>query len=94
MHKKRPTTPAPAKNKAAENPNLNGAIRDYLRAHQRWHGQRHTAETLGVSRHTIWRYLERGHAGRAVPAAVLNHFDGESVQDIEAATVEMVVDLN
>ena len=93
MQKKQPATPVPAKNKATEDPDLYDAIRNYVRAHQRRHGQKHTAGTLGVSRHTLWRYLERGHVGRAVPAAVLNHFDGESVQDIEAATVEMVVDL-
>ena len=68
------------------------AIRDYVRAHQRLHGQRRTAETLGVSRHTLWRYLERGHTGWAVPAAVLNSV-GRSRKAIEAATLELIIDL-
>ena len=71
---------------------LDGAIRYYVRVHQRLHGQRQTAETLGVSRHTLWRYLERGHAGRAVPAAVLNKA-GKSLREIEAATLELIIDL-
>ena len=90
---KKPATPAPAKHTAKDNqPTLNHAIGNYVRAHQRRHGQKRTAETLGVSRHTLWRYLERGHAGRAVPAAVLNSAGG-SVRDIEAATLEIIIDL-
>ena len=50
------------------------------------------AETLGVSRHTLWRFLERGHAGRAVPAAVLSSVGG-SVGAIKAATFELIIDL-
>ena len=92
MQTKTPETPAPAKNKA-EDPDLYDAIRNYVRAHQRRHGQKQTAETLGVSRHTLWRYLDLGHAGRAVPTAVLNHVGGGSVGEIEAATLEMVIDL-
>ena len=71
---------------------LDDAIRDYVSAHQRLHGQKNTAETLGVSRHTLWRYLERGHTGRAVPAAVLNSV-GRSRAAIEAATLELIIDL-
>ena len=93
MQKKQPATPAPAQNKATEDPELCDAIRRYARAHQRRHGQKKTAETLGVSRYTLWRYLERGHAGRAVPAAVLNQV-GNSIRDIEAATLEMVIALD
>ena len=71
---------------------LDGAIREYVRVHRRRHGQRHTAETLGVSRHTLWRYLEKSHAGRAVPAAVLDQV-GTTIREIDAATLEIVIDL-
>ena len=52
------------------------AIRDYVRAYERRHGRGKTAEDLGVSRHTLWRFLERGHTGRIVPSAVLNAVGG------------------
>ncbi len=58
----------------------------------RLHGRRKTAEYLGVSRHTLWRFLERGHTGRAVPSAVLSSV-GKSVRAIEAATFEIIIDL-
>ena len=90
---KQPATPESTEHTARENqPALTGAIGNYVRAHQRLHGQMKTAETLGVSRHTLWRFLERGHTGRAVPAAVLKSVGG-SVQDIEAATLEIIIDL-
>ena len=68
------------------------AIRDYVRAHEQLHGRRKTAEDLGVSRHTLWRFLEQGHVGRAVPSAVLNSVGG-SARAIEAATLEIIIDL-
>ena len=93
MQTKQPATPASTKHPGTEHQDaLNGAIREYVQAHRRRHGQKRTAETLGVSRHTLWRFLEKSHAGRAVPAAVLNSV-GESVKQIEAATLEMVIDL-
>ena len=93
MAKKQPATPATAKHTKKESREaLYDAIREYVRAHQRRHGQGKTAETLGVSRHTLWRYLEKGHAGRAVPAAVLDCV-GLSVREIEAATLEIIIDL-
>ena len=92
MQTKQPATPAQSPITKSDNSALNDAIRDYVRTHQRGHGQKQTAETLGVSRHTLWRYLEHGHTGRAVPAAVLNCVGG-SVRDIEAATVELIIDL-
>ena len=73
-------------------PDLKRAIRDYVRAHVRLHGRRKTAEHLGVSRHTLWRFLERGHTGRSVPSAVLSSVGG-SVRAIEAATFEIIIDL-
>ena len=92
MQTKLPATPATTKNINPDQAGLDHAIRDYVEAHQRLHGQKRTAETLGVSRHSLWRYLERGHARRAVPAAVLDTFGG-SVEDIEAATLELIIDL-
>ena len=73
-------------------PHLKRAVRDYVRAYAWLHGRRKTAEVLGVSRHTLWRFLKRGHMGRAVPDAVLNSV-GESARSIEAATVEIIIDL-
>ena len=73
-------------------PDLRRAVRGYVRAYERQHGWRKTAEDLGVSRHTLWRFLERGHLGRAVPSAVLNAVGG-SVTALEAATLEIIIDL-
>ena len=73
-------------------PHLERAVRDYVRAHVRLHGQGKTAEALGVSRHTVWRFLERSHAGRAVPSAVLSSVGG-SAGAIKAATFELIIDL-
>ena len=73
-------------------PNLERAVRDYVRAYAWLHGRRKTAEVLGVSRHTLWRFLKRRHMGRAVPDAVLSSVGG-SVRAIEAATVEIIIDL-
>ena len=92
MTQKQPATLAPTKHAAKESQAFHDAIRDYVHAHRRRHGQKQTAETLGVSRHTLWRYLERGHSGRAVPAAVLNQV-GKSAREIEAATLELIIDL-
>ena len=93
MQPKQSATPELTKHATKGNcESLHDAIRDYVRAHRRLHGQKETAETLGVSRHTLWLYLERGHNGRAVPAAVLNQV-GSRVRDIEAATLEIIIDL-
>ena len=73
-------------------PDLRRAVRGYVRAYARLHGRRKAAEVLGVSRHTLWRFLERGHTGRAVPSAVLNKV-GKSVRAIETATFEIIIDL-
>ena len=50
---------------------LLGEIKAYLHAHARKHGHVRTAEAFGVSRHTLWRFLERGQPGRALPRAVM-----------------------
>ena len=73
-------------------PRLERAVRDYVRAYARLHGRRKTAEDLGVSRHTLWRFLERGHSGRVVPSAVLNSVGG-NIAALEAATFEIIIDL-
>lgn len=66
MAKRQPGTPATIKH--AERANLEALddpIHGYVRVHLSRHGQGKTAESLGVSRHTLWRYLERGHNGRS-----------------------------
>ena len=73
-------------------PRLTRAVRNYVRAYASLHGRRKAAEDLGVSRHTLWRFLERGEMGRAVPSAVVNKV-GNSVRAIEAATYEIIIDL-
>ena len=47
------------------------AIRDYVRTHAWHYGSKRTAEALGVSRQTLWRFLKRPQLGRAIPHAVL-----------------------
>ncbi len=71
---------------------LERAIRDYVRAYVWRHGRRKTAEDLGVSRHTLWRFLERGHMGQAVPSAVLSSVGG-NVRAIENARQQLLIDL-
>ena len=66
-------------------PRLADAIGDYLRAHIERHGRKRTAEVFGVSRHTLWRFLERSQAGRALPRAVLDRV-GPSLDAVDAAT--------
>ena len=73
-------------------PRLERAVRHYVRAYASLHGRRKAAEHLGVSRHTLWRFLERGQLGRAVPSAVVNKV-GNSIRAIEAATFEIIIDL-
>ena len=67
---------------------LDDAIRSYVWTYVLWHGRQQAAETLGVSRHTLWRFLERSHIGRAIPCAVIDAIGG-SAQAIEAATREL-----
>ena len=70
---------------ASLDPDLEDAIREYLRTYVLWRGIRQATETFGVSRHTLWRFLERGHTGRALPRAVMG-IVGDSVEVLEAAT--------
>ena len=77
---------------AQAGPDLERAIRDYVRYYVLRHGRRKTAEVLGVSRHTLWRFLERGHMGHAVPSSVLSSVSG-NLTALEAATLEIIIDL-
>ena len=63
---------------------LDEAVRDYVRTYAVLHGKPKVAETLGVSRHTLWRFLDRGHTGRAIPRAVLERV-GKSAEAVEDA---------
>ena len=67
---------------------LDDAIRDYVRTYVLWHGKAKAAERFGVSRHTLWRCLERGRLGKSLPRAVLNEV-GTSTLEVEAATWAM-----
>ena len=64
---------------------LLGEIKAYLHARARKHGHVRTAEAFGVSRHTLWRFLERGQPGRALPRAVMAQA-GKTAEAIAAAT--------
>ena len=48
-------------------PELERAIRDYVLICALLHGRARTAAAFDVSRHTLWRFLNRGHTGRAIP---------------------------
>ena len=67
---------------------LNYAIRDYLHTYVLWHGRAKAAETFGVSRHTLWRFLERGCPGKSLPSAVVKAV-GDDPDVIEAAAWAM-----
>ena len=82
----------PLNGKTQAGPHLERAVRDYVRAYASLHGRRKAAEDLGVSRHTLWRFLERDQMGNAVPSAVLSSVGG-SVGTIEAAAFELIIDL-
>ena len=61
------------------------AIWDYLNACTQQHGHQRTAERFGVSRQTLWRFLDCDRAGRRLPRAVLGSV-GDSVEALMAAT--------
>ena len=82
-----PGTPA-SPEETPGNTALDDAIRDYVRIHVLWHGRRSTMEKLGVSRHTLWRFLERGRLGKSLPRAVIRAV-GDDPDTIEAATWAM-----
>ena len=72
-------------------PDLEGAVRKYVRTYAVWHGRPKAAEDFGVSRHTLWRFLKRGHTGRAIPRAVMDSV-GRSVEEVEAARETLIAE--
>ena len=88
MQTKQPATPAWTDGAAAEELTLDDAIRDYVRTYALWHGRPQAARHFGVSRHTLWRCLERGHLGRSLPKAVINA-EGDDPDAIAAAAWAM-----
>ena len=68
---------------------LTAAIRDHIDAYVDRHGHKRAAEDFGVSRHTLWRFLRRGHLGRSLPKAVLSAV-GETVNALEGATQKLI----
>ena len=83
MTTKAPPTPTPDELAPADG-DLGDAIRDYVRTYVLWHGRAKAAETFGVSRHTLWRCLERGHLGKSLPRAVIRAV-GDNPDAIDAA---------
>ena len=81
------STPVPVEEEPSGN-DLDGAIRDYVRTYVLWHGRAKTAETFGVSRYTLWRFLERGRLGKSLPRAVIQAV-GDDPDVIDAATWAM-----
>ncbi len=79
-----PDTQTPGKSASLDRA-LERAVREYVRTYVLWRGRRRASEDFGVSRHTLWRFLERGHMGRALPRAVMG-IVGDSVETLEAAT--------
>ena len=88
MQTKRPATPAPANETTADNGSLSDAIRRYVRAYALWHGRHQAAQRFGVSRHTLWRFLELGHLGRSLPRAIADAV-GDDPESVDAATQEL-----
>lgn len=68
---------------------LIGAIWDYLNACTMKNGQQRTAERFGVSRQTLWRFLDRDKTGRRLPRAVLGSV-GDNVEALVAATDSLI----
>ena len=79
-----PDTQTPGKSASLDRA-LERAVREYVRTYVLWRGRRRASEDFGVSRHTLWRFLERGHMGRALPRAVMG-IAGDSIEALEAAT--------
>ena len=81
------STPIPVEDES-HGDDLDYAIRDYVRTYILWHGRAKAAETFGVSRHTLWRCLERGRLGKSLPRAVVKTVGDDPVA-IEAAAWAM-----
>ena len=81
------STPIPVEDESHDD-DLDYVIRDYVRNYVLWHGRAKAAETFGVSRHTLWRCLERGRLGKSLPRAVIKAV-GDDPDAIEAAAWAM-----
>ncbi len=81
------STPIPMEEEPASD-NLEDTICDYVRTYVLWHGQAKAVEKFGVSRYTLWRFLERGRLGKSLPAAVIEAV-GDDPDVIDAATWAM-----
>ena len=68
---------------------LNDAIREYIDAYVYRHGRKRAAEDFGVSRHTLWRFLQKGQLVRSLPKEVLSAV-GETVDALEKATQKLI----
>ena len=81
------STPIPVDDEPSCN-DLADAIRDYVRTYVLWHGRAKAVETFGVSRYTLWRFLEQGRLGKSLPRAVIQAV-GDDPNVIDAATWAM-----
>ena len=70
-------------------PELVRYIRDFVLYHVRRRGRQRTAEAFGISRQTLWRYLEYGHDGSTVPSAVMRTVGG-SIKGLEEAWLSLI----
>ena len=70
---------------------LERAVRAYVRTYAVLHGRPKAAEAFGVSRHTLWRFLNQGHKGRAIPRAVLERLGG-SAQALDDAQERLILE--
>ena len=76
--------------KAQAGADLERAVRSYVRTYAVLHGRPKAAEVFGVSRHTLWRFLNRDHMGRAVPRAVLKRV-ASSARALDAARERLIL---
>ena len=81
------STPIPMEDEPTVD-DLDDAIRDYVRTYALFHGRPQAARHFGVSRHTLWRFLERGRLGKSLPRAVIKAV-GNDPDAIDAATWAM-----
>ena len=81
------STPVPVEEEPTSN-DLDDAIGDYVRTYVLWHGQAKAVKKFGVSRYTLWRFLERGRLGKSLPRAVIEAV-GDDPDVIDAATWAM-----
>ena len=65
------------------------AVRLYVDAFVVMRGRSEAATHLDVSRHTLWRFLDRRHTGHAVPQSVIARF-GQDPQAIDEARYEVL----